>query len=258
MILTPAAAFQQMMMASSSLTQNHLTGGLLVTSSAASTTSSGAGAGRSVHSTFTAVPSSAPAQQQQQQNTTTTSGSSVSSMNNKKTLVLYLEQDDMELSPYQCLVRKQIEVFEQPGSEFQDEITTQGRNRPVVVGQVGLRCRHCAAAPRRARGKYSMLFPSTLVGAYQSAQNMANTHLVKTCHMIPAETRGQLLKRRSREKGQKTCKSAYGGGRQYWADCLRVLGVVDSEDRRLRFRASGGKEKIHPDPTDSTRNSSAL
>jgi hypothetical protein len=162
--------------------------------------------------------------------------------------VLYIEQDTYELSPYQCLVRKQIELFQQPKSLLQSEITTQGRNRPVVPGQVGIRCRHCGTAERNSRSKYAVLFPSQLLGVYQAAQNMANTHLLKTCKLIPEETRKELHKKRIREKGQKTCKSAYGGGRHYWAETLRVLGVVEGLDRRLRFEANPSRAAASKTP----------
>jgi hypothetical protein len=152
--------------------------------------------------------------------------------------VLSLEQDTYELSPYQCLVRKQIEVFEQPPNHLQPEETTQGRNRPVVAGQVGIRCRHCAAARSAPRTRGAVLFPSTLLGVYQAAQNMANTHLVKLCKMIPVNTHEELIRVRTREKGKKTRKSAHGGGRQYWANSLGVLGVAETPDKRLRFEAS--------------------
>jgi hypothetical protein len=152
--------------------------------------------------------------------------------------VLALDQDTYELSPYQCLVRKQLEAFEQPPNNIDVEETTQGRNRPVVPGQVGIRCRHCAAVRSSPRTRGAVLFPSTLLGVYQSAQNMANTHLIKICKMIPEETRAELIRVRIREQGKKTCKSAYGGGRQYWATSLLVLGVVETADKRLCFSTS--------------------
>jgi hypothetical protein len=149
--------------------------------------------------------------------------------------VLFLERDVYEISPYQCLVRKQIEAFAQPESDTEESM--QGRNRPVQPGQVGIRCRHCGTQPRyRSRG--AMLFPSTLLGLYQTAQNMANTHLVKTCRLIPDETRRELIEVRSKEKGKKTCKSSYGGGRRYWGDSLSVLGIVETPDRGLQFGSS--------------------
>ena len=156
-------------------------------------------------------------------------------------IVLYLEHDEVELSPYQCLVRKQIELFEEPGlytGTGKEGATIQGRNRPVLPGQVGIRCRHCGSLRPTLRGRGAVLFPSTLLGVYQTAQNMANTHLVKTCKLIPAETRQKLLQIRTREQGRQTRKSAYGGGRQYWAESIRVFGVVETDQRRLRFEKS--------------------
>ena len=88
------------------------------------------------------------------------------------TKVLSQEQDILELSSYQCLIRKQIEVFEEPElDERAEKPTAQGRIRPVVVGQVGIRCRHCWMQSQRQRGKYAVLFPSTLLGLYQAAQS---------------------------------------------------------------------------------------
>ena len=82
-----------------------------------------------------------------------------------------------------------------------------------------------------------MLFPTTKLGLYQTAQNLANTHLLKTCLLIPDETRRELLRVRSREAGKKTRKSSYGGGRQYWAASLGVLGVIERPDRGLAFKS---------------------
>ena len=89
--------------------------------------------------------------------------------------VIYLDQDEQELSPYQCLVRKQIEVFELPetlnGDDKDSGETCQGRNRPVVPRQVGIRCRHCGPCHPNFRTRGSILFPSTLLGVYQTAQS---------------------------------------------------------------------------------------
>ena len=49
---------------------------------------------------------------------------------------LFMTCDIDSLSPYQCLVRKHIEVFE---ASFEDvESNAQGRNKPIVIGQVGI------------------------------------------------------------------------------------------------------------------------
>ena len=157
--------------------------------------------------------------------------------------ILSLDQDEGELSPYQCLARKQIELFAQPGSppstdQKKEKSTaehTRGRNRVVVIGQVGIRCRHCGTATKSMQARGAILFPSTRLGVYQTAQNMTNKHLLKSCKLIPDHIRQQLISLRASEQSKNTCKSAHGGGRQYWADGVNVLGVVETEDRRLRF-----------------------
>ena len=147
----------------------------------------------------------------------------------------------------QCLLRQQIEIFEQPANLYNHGETSQGRSRMVFPGQVGIRCRHCGPIPDsnffndRKRGKYAVLYPSSLEGVYQIGQNMANTHLLNRCNMIPVKIRGELLelRKRNKAKGQVTCKSAYGAGRKYWARSLERLGVIEvPAEKRLRFRNS--------------------
>jgi hypothetical protein len=147
--------------------------------------------------------------------------------------ILYLSEDDDSVSPYQCLVRKQIEVFQATESYLREK--KQGRNKPIILCQIGIRCRHCGKLPGNERAKGAVFFPSQLDGLYQTGQNMANKHLLHDCREIPTDIREDLFRIRLKEKGVKTRKSAYGGGRKYWADGLRVLGVVESPDRRLRL-----------------------
>jgi hypothetical protein len=146
-----------------------------------------------------------------------------------RTLSLFLSVDEDNLSTYQCLVRKQIELFEATQGEL--EANAQGRNKPILEGQVGIRCRHCGVLPLEKRKKGAVYFPSQLVGLYQTAQNMANSHLLKNCSNIPRDIREDLIRLREVRKAH---KSGAGGGREYWANGLRVQGVVEF-DRRLRF-----------------------
>lgn len=85
---------------------------------------------------------------------------------------LYNDMDEDTLSEYQCLARKQIEIFEATQEDL--DSSAQGRNKPICVGQVGIRCRHCGRLPRKRRAKGGVYFPSQLSGVYQTAQNMAN------------------------------------------------------------------------------------
>jgi hypothetical protein len=77
---------------------------------------------------------------------------------------LELSIDSEMLSDYQLLVRQQLELFEAGPQDL--ESNTQGRKKQVVAGQVGLRCRHCAGYPTRARGRGSVYFPSKLSGTF--------------------------------------------------------------------------------------------
>lgn len=141
-------------------------------------------------------------------------------------LLLYIQScDDNNLSAYQCLVRKQIELFE---AKLEDvESNAQGRNKPIVSGQVGIRCRHCSRIPPRHRTRGATYYPAKLRGLYQAAQNMASAHLSNHCQLIPDILRQELILLRDR-------KSSAGGGKQYWADGVRVLGVIESNGT-LRF-----------------------
>jgi len=142
-----------------------------------------------------------------------------SGKNNK--LLLYMACDDDSLSAYQCLVRKQIELFE--AKEEDVESNAQGRNKPIVSGQVGIRCRHCSNIPPRHRTRGATYYPAKLHGLYQAAQNMASAHLCNHCQLIPDSLRKDLIILRDR-------KSSAGGGKQYWADGVRVLGVVETDN----------------------------
>lgn len=149
-----------------------------------------------------------------------------SHLTGKKPITLYMDCDDDSLSPYQCLVRKHIELFEADREEVDGN--AKGRNKPIVLGQVGIRCRHCSTVPAKHRGRGSKYYPAKLSGLYQAAQSMASGHLCNFCNQIPQALRGEMLILREK-------KSSAGGGKKYWADGVRVLGVVEDE-HGLRFK----------------------
>ena len=96
------------------------------------------------------------------------------------------------------------------------------------MGQVGVRCRHCSFLLPKHRARGAVYYPAKLEGVYQAAQNMASGHLCEHCPHISEELRNDLKKLRER-------KSSAGGGKKYWADGVRVLGVVEDDDV-LRFK----------------------
>jgi hypothetical protein len=142
-------------------------------------------------------------------------------MTGRPPTVIYMSCDDDSLSEYQCLVRKQIELFEARREDV--DSNAQGRNRPIVMGQVGIRCRHCTMLPPKHRARGAIYYPAKLYGLYQAAQNMASSHLCEHCQHVPPDIRAELLKLRDR-------KSSAGGGKKYWADGVRILGVFEDED----------------------------
>ena len=138
-----------------------------------------------------------------------------------RVLELALPTDEKFLSPYQLLLRQQLELF---SSDLRDCLTSQqGRRRRVQVHQVGLRCRHCAHLTLHDRGRASCYYPQKLIGIYQAAQNIATTHLAESCACIPAAVRDEL--RRLHER-----KDTAAGGKAYWADACVQLGLEDGTD----------------------------
>ena len=124
------------------------------------------------------------------------------------------------------LVRKQIELFE--AQEVDAETNARGRNRPIVVGQVGIRCKHCKHLPPRKRERAAIYYPSKLDRLYQAGQTMASVHLGQHCNHIPEHLRQELARLREG-------KSAALAGKKYWSDGARALGVIE-DDERLFFK----------------------
>lgn len=143
----------------------------------------------------------------------------------RSSITLALSCDKDMLSPYQCLVRQQIELFEAKQEDINSN--AQGRNRPIVLGQVGIRCRHCVFLAPHLRSRGSTYYPSTATGLYQAAQNLASGHLCNHCRNIPSSIRDELLQLSER-------KSFAGGGKKYWAEGVRSIGVFEDENG-LRF-----------------------
>ena len=150
-------------------------------------------------------------------------------LTNRSAMPLYLEQDEDNLTDYQILLRKQIELFEAGPDDIRG--TAQGRNTKILLGQVGIRCRHCAPFPKAARPRGAVYYSQTIDGIYQVAQNMSKVHLCNRCNRVPPDVRQKL--RSTRNENQRA-----SGGKQYWADCIRSMGVYE-DGRALRFRPRG-------------------
>ena len=138
--------------------------------------------------------------------------------------------DVVKMSEHQYFLRQQIEVFQANEEDVSTHI--RGRNKPVSLGQVGIRCRHCAHLPVMRRQKGSTYYPANILGIYQAAQNMSTTHIqCGLCSEIPASVKMQF----ARILMEKTQSSHSGAGRPYWASSATQLGLVDTEDAGIRF-----------------------
>lgn len=144
-------------------------------------------------------------------------------------MLMYINTDDEVLSEYQTLLRKNIEYFEASRQELQT--ATPGRKKPIVLGQVGIRCIHCASLPVYRRTSAAVYFPARLGRLYQSAQNIGLTHFDRSCVSIDEEFRAKV--KSYRNKGKKP--SAGHGGKEYWSNAARASGVVETETDGLCF-----------------------
>jgi len=165
--------------------------------------------------------------------------------------ILARPEDEFKLSSHQLLLRHQIEAF--PAAEEDVSTHTRGRNKPILLGQVGIRCRHCAHLPVTCRQKGSTYFPASLLGLYQAAQNMSTTHMqCGLCREMPNLIKHQFAHLIS------TKVASSGAGRPYWAESAKKLGLVDTEGgiRFFRDLQADATAKTHsPDKASTTTNS---
>jgi hypothetical protein len=175
------------------------------------------------------------------------SNSAVTFLTGRMPKLMSLSCDVDSMSPYQALLRKQMELFEADCREVQ--VSIQGRNKPILLGQVGIRCCHCAPVHPMHRTRAAVYFPTKLEGIYQAGQNMSH-HMLQYCPNIPSDIRDTLAKYKEEATSTTTTTTSHhhhhhhaGGGKKHWAHTAQVLGVY--EDKRndiLRF------ECLVPDP----------
>jgi hypothetical protein len=142
-------------------------------------------------------------------------------------MTLYISEDRGKLNDNQIFLRRQIEIFRASKDDILN--LTRGKNKPIVLQQVGIRCRHCSNVSMGRRRKGSTYFPSNLMGIYQAAQNMSVEHLQSgLCTELPPDVK-------ERCSGFGSGKSvASCAGKQYWAEAGRMLGLIDTDDG-IRF-----------------------
>lgn len=132
---------------------------------------------------------------------------------------LGLPDDKYWLSELQVYLRSNFaEAF--GATEADIAAPMHGRNKPIALGQVGIRCMHCRNDPPSERGQQATSYPSLISGIYNSVQQMLRLHF-DCCLSLPPEVRIKI-------EQLKVSSSARGGRKQYWIDSAKRLGLVDT------------------------------
>jgi len=132
---------------------------------------------------------------------------------------LGLPDDKYWLSELQVFLRAN---FAEAFGATEDDIAApmHGRNKPIALGQVGIRCMHCKNDNPAERGQQSTSYPSQISGIYNSVQQMLRLHY-DCCLSMPGHVRTRI------EQLRISCSSR-GGRKQYWIDSAKRLGLVDT------------------------------
>jgi hypothetical protein len=163
--------------------------------------------------------------------TSTISTSAPSPIERRIRLKLASSEDNEYLNDLHCFVRKHLEVFTANKGDI--AAPAPGRKTRVNLGQVGIRCVHCANLPMKERVKRAVCYPPSVGGIYHAVSNMKHDHFA-ICRGLPADAREQFskLKNTCAQRGT----SGNGGVRglasstaQYYHDSAVRKGLVDTK-----------------------------
>ena len=146
-----------------------------------------------------------------------------SSVENKR-VVLALPQDKDWLSDMDCFVRNNVEIFS--ANENDLTIAKIDKKYPIKLGQVGLRCIHCAGSGMGAR-REAVMYPYSVSGIYESVRDFQKLHL-DYCPHLPPDSKSAMSKLNG------GCSSLSSVLRRYYVQAARALGLFDSEDGGIR------------------------
>lgn len=145
----------------------------------------------------------------------------------KGRILLSVPEDKEWLSDVDCFVRNNIEVFSATTMDVAD--AAADRKYPIKVGQVGIRCVHCAMCACGARGP-AVAYPYSISGIYESVREFQRMHFDK-CENLPEDVR---------EKSEKVSKGATSLSsvlRRYYVQSARALGLYDTKEGGIRAGA---------------------
>lgn len=155
---------------------------------------------------------------------------------NSKRMLLAMPSDTDSLSDRQCYVRSHfVEVFTATEKDVSAR-HSKGAQR-LTVGQVGIRCIHCARNRPKDRAERAVCYPSSVSRIYQTVADMQRFHF-EQCDQIPDETRRMY-------KSLKTTRPrGVGSPQTYWIQSAKLIGLTDTPDG-IRF---GNGQELDAEP----------
>ena len=150
-------------------------------------------------------------------------------------VLLAIPEDREWLSDLDCLVRRQIEVF--CASKDDVEAAKAERMYPIVEGQVGIRCIHCAVARRGEVDTKGLAaaYPFSVNGVFESVREFQRVHL-DICPNLPPATKTKLT-------SLKLATSLTSVLRKYYILSAKALGLYDTTHG---IRAGGESAPLSP------------
>ena len=141
----------------------------------------------------------------------------VNNASNESRTLLAIDDDKDWLSDMDCFVRRNLEVFTVTPSDL--EHANQDLRQPIRLGQVGIRCVHCAKTEAGARGT-AVYYPTSIDHVYENVRNFQRYHF-DLCVNVPPEVQTELA-------GLSQCTSLSSVLRRYYVLAAKALGMVDA------------------------------
>lgn len=159
----------------------------------------------------------------------------------QKRMLLAMPTDSDSLSDRQCFVRGEMcEIF---AATEKDVAARHSKGaQKLVVGQVGIRCLHCAHLRPRDRAERAVCYPSSISRIYQTVADMQRFHF-EQCSQIPKRVQDIY-------KSLKTTRPrGVGSPQAYWVQSAKSLGLVDTGNG-IRFDTDLAKDQFQSKPKE--------
>ena len=143
--------------------------------------------------------------------------------------------DDNELTPMRCLVHRQLEWFAATSKDVADRRGRTGRH--IVLGQVGLRCVHCAHLPLSERTIAAVTYPRYYSGVSSSLTRYSLQHLMQ-CKQVPShiKTFREKIRWRGKSKGKEY--------HEFLADGCQSIGIIEKDGRLFYDKSSTSAARV--------------